>query len=187
MQRLVDCSDFKHGRLPFKYLGVPISNKKLSAADHEQLIDKMVSRIWVWSSRNISFASRRQLVNFVLMSLCFLRSQIFLLPQKILKQMNAICRFIYGLESATLLGLGMLVGMLSVFLRVMVALDSALWLNGTWFYWKTIKHGRMLWKLTTCGSSGSIVCIFKIRIGSFLRLQGQLVGLLGLFARLETI
>lgn len=45
MQRLVDCSDFKHGRLPFKYLGVPISNKKLSAADHEQLIDKMVSRI----------------------------------------------------------------------------------------------------------------------------------------------
>lgn len=45
MQRLVDCFGFKHGRIPFKCLGVPISNKKLSAADYDQLMDKMVNKI----------------------------------------------------------------------------------------------------------------------------------------------
>lgn len=66
MQRLVNCSGFKHSRLPFKYLGVPISTKKISTADCNQLIDKMVSRIRIWSTENISFAGRRQLVNYVL-------------------------------------------------------------------------------------------------------------------------
>lgn len=83
MQRLVDCSGYKHEKLYFKYLGVPISNKKLTAADCEQLIDKTVSRIRVLSSRNTSFAGRRQLINFFLMSVCVYWSQIFLLPHKV--------------------------------------------------------------------------------------------------------
>lgn len=52
----------------------------------------MVSRIRIWSSRNISFAGRRQLVNVVLMSVCVYWSQVFLLPKKVLQQVNAIYR-----------------------------------------------------------------------------------------------
>ena len=92
LQRMVDCSGYKLGKLPVKYLEVPISSKKLTVADCDQLIDKMVSRIRMWSSRNISFAGRRQLVNVVLMSVCVYWSQVFLLPKKVLKQVNAICR-----------------------------------------------------------------------------------------------
>lgn len=92
MLRLVECSGFQQGKLPFRYLGVPISTKKLSAADSEQLIDRMIGRIRTWSSRNISFAGRRQLVNSVLMSICVYWAQIFMLPQAVMKRINAICR-----------------------------------------------------------------------------------------------
>lgn len=69
-RRIQDCSGFKMGKLPFKYLGVPISTKKLSAVECEQLIEKMVLRIRIWSTRHISFAGRRTLVNAVLLSIC---------------------------------------------------------------------------------------------------------------------
>lgn len=92
MQRLVDCSSFKQDTLPFRYLGVPISTKKLLAADCEQLLEKMLGRIRCWSSRNISFAGRRLLVNSVLLSISVYWAQIFILPKNIIKQINAICR-----------------------------------------------------------------------------------------------
>lgn len=55
LQRIVDSSNFKVGTLPVRYLGVPISAKKLSAADCEKLIKKMTCRIRNWSTRNIFF------------------------------------------------------------------------------------------------------------------------------------
>ena len=67
--RVKDTSGFKHGTLPFRYLGAPITTKKLSATDCEKLVEKMVVKIRIWSSRNISYAGRRQLVNFVLLSI----------------------------------------------------------------------------------------------------------------------
>ncbi|XP_021853939.1 uncharacterized protein [Spinacia oleracea] len=71
-------SGFNVGSIPFTYLGVPISAKKLRGVECDLLIDKMVARIKIWSSRHISFAGRMQLVNSVLM---------------ILKKINAIYRF----------------------------------------------------------------------------------------------
>lgn len=67
--RIKESFGFKHCQLPFRYLGVPISTKKIAATDCEKLIEKMVGKIRVWSTRNISFAGRRQLVNSVLMSI----------------------------------------------------------------------------------------------------------------------
>ncbi|XP_021848076.2 uncharacterized protein [Spinacia oleracea] len=83
---------FQFGTLPFRYLGVPISACKLKQADCEGLVEKMVARIKVWSSRNISFAGRTQLVNSVLMSICVYWAQIFIFPKAVLKKINAICR-----------------------------------------------------------------------------------------------
>lgn len=63
-------SGFKLEELPFRYLGVPISSKKLHASDCGILIEKMVAKIKIWSTRHMSFAERMQLVNSVLMSIC---------------------------------------------------------------------------------------------------------------------
>ncbi|XP_056685914.1 uncharacterized protein [Spinacia oleracea] len=54
-------SGFPTGSLPFRYLGVPISPWKLKGSECDIMIDKMVARIKVWSSRNLSFAGRVQL------------------------------------------------------------------------------------------------------------------------------
>ena len=77
-RRIMKSSGFKHGRLPFRYLGVPISTTKLNAVECEKLIEKMVMKIRIWSSRHISFAGRSQLVNVVLLSIyqCLLVSNI---------------------------------------------------------------------------------------------------------------
>lgn len=65
------------------YLGVSISTKKLSAINCGKLVENMVIKIRVWSSRNIYS---------VLLSISVYWSQIFLLPKAVLKQVTSICR-----------------------------------------------------------------------------------------------
>lgn len=67
--RIEQFSQFKHEKLPFRYLGVPISSKRLKASDCDALVEKMTNRIRWWSTRNISFAGRAQLINSVLLSI----------------------------------------------------------------------------------------------------------------------
>ncbi|XP_058783305.1 uncharacterized protein LOC131657981 [Vicia villosa] len=62
-------SGFSEGKLPFKYLRVPISSRKLSINQCQPLIDKMLAKIQHWSVKLLSYAGRQQLVNSVLMSI----------------------------------------------------------------------------------------------------------------------
>ncbi|XP_057517076.1 uncharacterized protein LOC130798204 [Amaranthus tricolor] len=48
-------SQFACGYLPFKYLTVPFSSKRLSMVDCEQIVDKMTWRIRAWSAKNLSY------------------------------------------------------------------------------------------------------------------------------------
>ncbi|XP_048489873.1 uncharacterized protein LOC104908908 [Beta vulgaris subsp. vulgaris] len=92
IQRIKDVSGFQTGRLPFKYMGVPIATDKLKTSDCQAMIDKMITRIKVWSTRNMSFAARCQLVNSVLMSIHTYWGQLFLIPRSVLLEVNIICR-----------------------------------------------------------------------------------------------
>ncbi|XP_048491432.1 uncharacterized protein LOC125492761 [Beta vulgaris subsp. vulgaris] len=92
VERIEHFSGFRREYFPFRYLGVPISSKKLSAADCDLLIEKMTCRIRSWSTRSLSYADRTQLTNSVLLSVHTYWAQIFLLLDAVLRKINSICR-----------------------------------------------------------------------------------------------
>ncbi|XP_060959312.1 uncharacterized protein LOC115700111 [Cannabis sativa] len=92
IQRVVDISYFSRKKVPFRYHGIPICAKRISSNECANLVEKMTTRIRVWSSRNISYAGRAVLINSVLLSIHFYWSQIMILPKKVIKNIEAICR-----------------------------------------------------------------------------------------------
>ncbi|KAL2898836.1 LINE-1 retrotransposable element ORF2 protein [Bienertia sinuspersici] len=91
-EQILADSGFRKDSLPFRYLGVPICSRKINARQCEALVDKMTTRIRLWSSRNISFAGRSQLINSVLISIHQYWAQVFVLPMSVLKEIDQICR-----------------------------------------------------------------------------------------------
>ncbi|XP_060210853.1 uncharacterized protein LOC132637842 [Lycium barbarum] len=61
-QSILQCLGFTQGDLPFRYLGIPLSTKRLSILQCKPLIDKMLARIQSWTTKFLSYAGRAQLV-----------------------------------------------------------------------------------------------------------------------------
>lgn len=45
IQRVENATGFKHSKLPFRYLGVPVCAKKISLTECESIVEKMCMRI----------------------------------------------------------------------------------------------------------------------------------------------
>ncbi|XP_058776141.1 uncharacterized protein LOC131650448 [Vicia villosa] len=91
-RNILESTGFNRGQLPFKYLGVPLSSKKLSICHYLPLIDKIMCRIHHWSSRLLSIASRFQLVKAVSFAIANYWIQCFPIPKAVIKKINASCR-----------------------------------------------------------------------------------------------
>lgn len=83
---------FSKGELPFKYLGIPLSTKRISMSQCQPLVDKILGRITSWTARYLSYAGRLQLIKTVLFSIQIYWSHIFVLPKKLIKKIEAVCR-----------------------------------------------------------------------------------------------
>uniref|UniRef100_A0A803P475 Uncharacterized protein n=1 Tax=Cannabis sativa TaxID=3483 RepID=A0A803P475_CANSA len=92
IRRVLDMSGFTKQNEPSKYLGVPICARKISASNCSSLVQKMVARIRIWSSRHLSFAGRLVLIKSVLLSIHIYWCQIMFIPKQIIKELEAICR-----------------------------------------------------------------------------------------------
>ncbi|WMV10436.1 hypothetical protein MTR67_003821 [Solanum verrucosum] len=77
-------SGFGYGEFPFKYLGVPLSTKKLTT--------KIIAKISSWTAKRLSYAGRMQLVQSVLFGIQACWSQLSIIPAKVLKLIESYCR-----------------------------------------------------------------------------------------------
>ena len=83
---------FAEGSFPIRYLGVPLSSKKLSLQHYLPLIAKITGRIHHWSTKLLSYAGRIQLVNSIICSITQYWMHNFPLPKCVLRKIDTICR-----------------------------------------------------------------------------------------------
>lgn len=89
---ILEATGFCQGALPFKYLGVPLSSRKLSVHLCKPLIDKILARVQHWTARLLSYAGKLQLIKSVVFSITSYWMQIFPLPKKVLRHIESLCR-----------------------------------------------------------------------------------------------
>ncbi|GJY19066.1 putative reverse transcriptase domain, reverse transcriptase zinc-binding domain protein [Tanacetum coccineum] len=83
---------FKEGRLPVKYLGVPLVSSRLVFKDCKELIKRVESRLNDWKNKALSFAGRLQLVQLVIRSFHVFWASVFILPKRILLDIEQLMR-----------------------------------------------------------------------------------------------
>lgn len=69
---ILNVMPFVVGKLPVKYLGVPLLTRSLSVKQCKSLVDKVVKRVSDWRNKGLSFARRLQLISAVLSSISLL-------------------------------------------------------------------------------------------------------------------
>ncbi|GJW28396.1 hypothetical protein Tco_0045271 [Tanacetum coccineum] len=83
---------FEEGRLPVKYLGVPLVSSQMIYKDCKELFEKVQHRVDDWKNKSLSIAGRLQLVNFVIGLLHVFWASVFMLPTRILLDIEQIMR-----------------------------------------------------------------------------------------------
>ena len=81
---------FQSGVLPIRYLGVPLITTRLRHSDCTPLIDRILSRIRLWTSACLTYAGRLQLIKSVLFSIQIYWSSMFILPAAIVRRIESI-------------------------------------------------------------------------------------------------
>ncbi|GJS28519.1 RNA-directed DNA polymerase, eukaryota, reverse transcriptase zinc-binding domain protein [Tanacetum coccineum] len=61
-QKIIEILPFKVGKLPVRYLGIPLLAEKLSIKDCNHLVEKVKSKIQDWKNRFLSYAGKLQLI-----------------------------------------------------------------------------------------------------------------------------
>lgn len=84
----------------FKYLGIPLAAKKISIQQCMPVVERIMDRIRSWTSNFLSYAGILQFIKSVLFEMQTYWAQVFLIPKKIVKMVNGICRRICGLDGS---------------------------------------------------------------------------------------
>ena len=83
---------FSQGSFPFRYLGIPISDARLTISQYSPLLDKISGYINSWAGANLSYAGRTELVKSVLQGIeCFWLS-ILPIPAGVRSKVIQLCR-----------------------------------------------------------------------------------------------
>lgn len=82
---------FAIGSLSVRYLGLPLMTKSMRRQDYLPLVEKIRSKINMWTCRFLSYAGRLQLIKAVLVSIANFWATVFRLPSKCIKEVEQLC------------------------------------------------------------------------------------------------
>lgn len=91
-QAILNILGISKGALPVKYLGVPLSSKRLSVSQCQPLVDRLVGKVATWAAKFLSYAGRLLLIKSIPFSMQTFWCQTFIVPKKILNVIESICR-----------------------------------------------------------------------------------------------
>ena len=91
-QAILHILPFMIGKLPVKYLGVPLIAKRLGIADCKSLVDKIRKKVTDWRNKSRSYAGRLQLVAAVLESIHVYQASVILLPVNVISEINRLLK-----------------------------------------------------------------------------------------------
>ncbi|KAL0318219.1 UNVERIFIED_CONTAM: Transposon TX1 uncharacterized protein [Sesamum calycinum] len=83
---LLETLGFQEGRLPLRYLGLPLIASRLTLLDCQPLLQKIDARIRGWNGVSLSLAGRVQLIKSVLLAFEVYWAMAFLLPKGVIKE-----------------------------------------------------------------------------------------------------
>ncbi|XP_022030545.1 uncharacterized protein LOC110931459 [Helianthus annuus] len=92
---------FVEGSLPVRYLGVPLISSRLLYKDCSILVELLDQRINNWKNKMLSFAGRLQLIISVLSALHVYWSSVFILPARVIKELEAKMRNFLWAQSSS--------------------------------------------------------------------------------------
>jgi mannosylglycoprotein endo-beta-mannosidase len=87
---IMDSIGIHEASLPVRYLGVPLISTRLTHTDCLPLVERITSRITLWTSSSLTYAGRLQLIKSVLFSIQVYWSSIFILPCATTKKIESI-------------------------------------------------------------------------------------------------
>jgi len=82
---------FAVGRLPVRYLCLPLVTKRFTSQDYSPLLEQIKRRIGTWTARFLSYAGRLNLVSSVLWSICNFWLSAFRLPRECVREIDKLC------------------------------------------------------------------------------------------------
>ncbi|XP_010495645.1 PREDICTED: uncharacterized protein LOC104772766 [Camelina sativa] len=88
---IADRAGLVQGSFPVRYLGVPLSSKKMTRQDFQPLLDRIRAKFNSWTVRKLSFAGRIQLIQSVVYSTITFWASIFVLPNGLLEEIESMC------------------------------------------------------------------------------------------------
>ncbi|GJX90604.1 hypothetical protein Tco_0343930 [Tanacetum coccineum] len=89
---ILNIMPFSEGKLPVKYLRVPLISSKLLIRDCIVLVEKATNRIGDWKNKSVSFAGRLQLCKSLISSLHVYWTSVFILPKGIILDIQQLIR-----------------------------------------------------------------------------------------------
>ncbi|GJS23740.1 uncharacterized protein Tco_0452372 [Tanacetum coccineum] len=89
---ILNLMPFAEGTLPVRYLGVPLISSRLLYRDCKVLVEKLESRVNDWRNKFLSLAGRMQLVRSVLSSMHIYWASVFILPVRIISDLEQLMR-----------------------------------------------------------------------------------------------